>query len=108
MKNKIAVVGDKDSVMLFKAVGLEVRYAQNVRDAEQAIHSLARDGYPVIYVTEQVAEQAAEAIALYDTSTFPAIIPIPDKDGIKGIGMQGIRKNVEKAVGADILFGEGR
>ena len=108
MKNKIAVVGDKDSVMLFKAVGLEVRYADRTREAEQAIHALAREGYPVIYVTEKVAQKATEAIALYDTSTFPAIIPIPDKDGIIGTGMAGIRKNVEKAVGADILFGEGR
>ena len=108
MKNKIAVVGDQDSVMLFKAVGLEVRYADNARQSQAAIHELAREGYPVIYVTEKVAQDAREAIALYETSTFPAIIPIPDKDGIQGIGMQGIKSNVEKAVGADILFGEGR
>lgn len=108
MKNKIAVVGDKDSVMLFKAVGLDVYYTNNAREAEKAIHSLAQEGYSMIYVTEQVAEQASEAIALYDTHTLPAIIPIPDKDGIRGAGMAGIRSNVEKAVGADILFGEGR
>ena len=108
MRNKISVVGDRDSVMLFKSVGLDVRYAETVREAEQAVHSLARQGYAVIYITEEAAELAVLAIELYKTETFPAIIPIPGKNGVKGIGMAGIRRNVEKAIGADILFGEGR
>ncbi len=108
MKNKIAVVGDKDSVMLFKAVGLDVKDVQTASQAQKAIHTLAQEGYAVIYITEDFAQKAQEAISLYDNQPFPAIIPIPDKDGIKGIGLQGIKKNVEKAVGADILFGEGR
>ncbi len=108
MKNNISVVGDRESVMLFKAVGLDVRYAGNTREIEAAIHALAREGAPVIYVTEEAAALAKDAIALYNTATFPAIIPIPGKDGVTGFGMDGIRKNVEKAIGADILFGEGR
>ena len=35
----------------------------------------------------------------------PAIIPIPGMDGSYGIGIQGVKKSVERAVGADILFG---
>jgi V/A-type H+-transporting ATPase subunit F len=108
MKNKIAVVGDRDSVMLFNAAGLEVRYASDEKAVEKAIHALARAGYPVIYITEEAALQAPEAIKLYDREVFPAIIPMPDGNRPKGLGLRGIKKNVEKAVGADILFGEGR
>ena len=107
MKNKIAVVGDRDSVMLFNAAGLEVRYASDEKTVEKAIHTLARAGYPVIYITEEAALQAAEAIKLYDREVFPAIIPMPGGSRPKGLGLRG-KKNVEKAVGADILFGEGR
>ena len=41
----------------------------------------------------------------YLDSRLPAIIPIPGKDGNQGIGMTSLKKSVERAVGADILFG---
>lgn len=107
-KNAIAVIGERDSVMLFKALGLHVEYASKQEQIEKAIHKLARSGYAVIYITEPAAQAAAEAVARYKTQAFPAIIPIPDRNGSTGLGMQGIRKDVEKAIGADILFGEGR
>ena len=108
MKSKIAVVGDEESVMIFKAVGLDVHYADGQSAVEKAIHTLARDGYPVIYITEQAAVQAAEAIDMYAGKLFPAIIPIPGKGKDLELGIKGVKKNVEKAVGSDILFGKGR
>ncbi|MDR3348473.1 MAG: V-type ATP synthase subunit F [Acidaminococcales bacterium] len=108
MKNKIAVVGGRDSVMLFNAAGLEVRCASDEKAVEKAIHALAREGYPVIYITEEAAEKAPEAIKLYERKVFPAIIPMPGGNKSKGLGLRGVKKNVEKAIGADILFGEGR
>jgi V/A-type H+-transporting ATPase subunit F len=46
-----------------------------------------------------------EEISEYKDHRLPAIIPIPSKDGNLGIGMTAVRKSVERAVGADILFG---
>jgi len=104
----IAAVGDRDSVMLFKALGIEAVYVEDAHQTEKAIHRLAREGCAVIYITEQAAVLAQEAIERYKTEPFPAIIPIPNRAGTTGFGMQGIRANVEKAIGADILFGEER
>lgn len=102
--NKIAVIGDKDSVMLFQALGIQVVYADSAEQIEKSIHSLARENYAVIYITEAAARRAMEAVERYKTQPFPAIILIPDKNGPMGLGMAGIRGNVEKAIGADILF----
>lgn len=107
-KMKLAVVGDRDSIMLFGALGITPVYAETAEDVERAIHHLARSGCAVIYITEQSAALAKEAIDRYKTEAFPAIIPIPGRLGTTGLGMKGIRENVEKAIGADILFGEGR
>ncbi len=107
-KNAIAAIGDRDSIMLFGALGVKTVYADTAPEMERAIHSLAREGYAVIYITEKAALLAEEAIARYKTEAFPAIIPIPDRRGSTGLGMRGIRANVEKAIGADILFGERR
>ena len=40
---KIAVVGDRDSVLGFKALGLEVCPAQSADEAREIIHRLAKE-----------------------------------------------------------------
>lgn len=106
-KKKIAVIGDPSSVMIFKAIGLDVFYEEKPAQIERRIHYLADNNYAVIYITEKAAIQVQEAIAMYATATFPAIIPIPSDTGSLGLGMKQLKANVEKAVGADILFKEG-
>lgn len=106
-KNKIAVVGDPSSVMIFKAVGFDVFYEQEPDQIKRRLHTLADEGYVVIYITEMAASLAADVIDEYATATFPAIIPIPAGSKSLGLGMKRVKENVEKAVGADILFKEG-
>jgi len=106
-KRKIAVIGDPSSVMIFKAIGLDVFYEEQQAQIERRIHSLADQGYAAIYITEKAVALAKDVIEVYKTATFPAIIPIPSSTGVLGIGMKNLKANVEKAVGADILFREG-
>lgn len=103
--NKIGVVGDSNSVIGFKSLGIDV-YPATGGEVMKVINRLATTGYAIIFVTEQEAEYAAETIDRYKTSPFPAIIPIPSNRGTTGLGMKGIRTNVEKAIGVDILFGD--
>ena len=100
---KCAVIGDRDSVLLFRAVGIEVFAETDGERANQIMHRLARTGYAVIYVTESLYPHCAETIAEFSTEAYPAIIPIPDALGSKGTGMKSLKENVEKAVGVDIL-----
>ena len=106
-QRKIAVIGDPGSVMIFKAIGLDVYYEEQAPMIEKRIHKLADDGYAVIYITEEAAQRVPEAIDYDTTATFPAISPIPAAKGSLGLGMKRLKGNVEKAVGADILFKEG-
>lgn len=100
----IAVIGDRDSVLLFKAVGLDVFFEEHGEGANRRLHKLAREGYAAIFVTEELYGACQETIAEYVAEAYPAIIPIPSNCGTEGIGMQALKKNVEKAVGVDILF----
>jgi V/A-type H+/Na+-transporting ATPase subunit F len=101
--NKIGVVGDSDSIIGFKALGIDVFPAVG-GEVMKSINRLANEGYAIIFVTEQAAETAAETIERYKTSPFPAIIPIPGNRGTTGFGMKVIRDNVEKAIGTNIFF----
>ncbi len=102
LNDKIAVIGDKDSVLAFKAVGADVFPVTNEEHASETLKKLARH-YPVIFVTEDIAQKITETVDRYKTRPYPAVIPIPGAAGSLGYGMKGISRNVEKALGTDIL-----
>lgn len=100
---KIAVLGDRDSVLGFKALGLDVYPVAGPEEGHETLHRLARENYAIIYMTEQLAAKLTTDIARYKDALTPAIILIPGKEGPLGIGMANIKTAVERAVGADIL-----
>ena len=102
LNNKIAVLGDKDIILAFKAVGADVFSASGYFEAAEKMKKLARE-YAIIFVTEDIAEQIADDIARYKSRPYPAVIPIPGAGGSNGFGMKGISRDVEKAIGTDIL-----
>ena len=104
---KICMIGDRDSVLGFMALGFSVHEAPDAESAASLLHRLARDSEnAVIYVTEQYAAQIGEDIARYKDSPTPAVVTIPGASGTTGYGMRAIKSAVERAVGADILFKE--
>lgn len=107
MNNKIAVIGDKDSVLGFKSLDLDVFYSNSAKESvSEIIQRLADEKYSVIFITEQAAKDNMTTIDKYKAMPFPAITLIPSNKGSLGIGLATIRENVEKAIGADIFFGK--
>lgn len=100
---KIGVVGDKDSVLAFKALGVDVYTVFEASEARRTVDTLARNSYGIIFITEQIASLIPDTIARYDEEIIPAVILIPSNQGTLNIGMDRINKNVEKAVGTNIL-----
>lgn len=103
MASKIGVVGDKDSILGFKMLGFDVRFVNEAKEARKVIDKMAEENFGVIYLTEQIAELIPETINRYDEKMTPAVILIPNHSGSQGIGRERIEKNVEKAVGQNIL-----
>ena len=102
---KIGVIGDAASAMGFKAFGLDAFPVSSSEEARTVLHRLAKEDYGIIYMTERFCRDLRSDMAEYTGSKTPAIIPIPGVDGNYGIGIAGVKKSVERAVGADILFG---
>ncbi len=100
---KIGVMGDRDSVLGFQALGLDVFPAETPEEGKPILHQLAKEKYAILYITEQLAAGLEADIARYKDNLTPAIILIPGKGGSLGIGMANVTKSVERAVGADIL-----
>lgn len=101
----MGAVGERDAVLCFKAIGMQVIATATPEETTRALFSLARQGVRVIFITENAARQAPEALERYKGDPQVAVIPIPGSTGANGYAMARIRANVEKAIGADILFG---
>lgn len=104
MYNRVGVIGDSDSILAFKAVGLEVFDAQDAEQARTLIKQLSKEDFAVLFITEEYARINGDLLQKAKTKPFPAIVPIPTSKGSTGYGLQSVKNDVEKAIGVDILF----
>jgi len=103
---KIAVIGGRDTVMGFKALGLDTFPAESPSEAGKILRQLTRESeeeYAIIYIEENFAAQLQSEIAKFKDSPSPAIILIPGREGSVGLGQQALLDAVERAVGTNIL-----
>ena len=103
---RVAVIGDKESIYGFAALGLDVFFVAEADEAEPVFKKLTHSDYAVIYITDQLAEILSDEIAKFSYKPSPAIIQIPGVTGNTGKGMADVKKSVEKAVGSDIIFND--
>ena len=100
---RIAVIGSWESVMGFRALGLETYPVTAPEEAREKIRELAKTDCAVIYLTETLAKDLEDVLDRYKDELRPAIILIPGREGSLGIGMNNIQQSIQRAVGADIL-----
>ena len=102
---KIGIIGDRESILGFMALGFSVFETDTAAEAEKLLDQLAEEDFAVLYITQTYAALLEEKISSYFSKPLPAIVPIPDVNG-GGYGEKILKKAVERAVGADILFKE--
>ena len=100
---KIAAVGDRDSVLGFASIGLDVFMPEDTREALRLIRRLSDEGYAVIFLTEALSLELGDELEKYQSSPLPSITLIPGARGNTGEGLKQISRFVEQAVGSDIL-----
>lgn len=101
---RIAVIGDRDSIYGFAALGLDVYPITDSTEGKKTMRNLCDGKYAVIYITEALAAELEEELNHFKSLPLPAIIPIPGITGNTGMGIKMVKKSVEQAVGSDIIF----
>ena len=101
---KIGVMGSKETVLGFKALGLSVFPVSGKDEAKKLLKTLTRpeEEYAILYIEENLAQDLTEEIDKFKDSPTPAVILIPGKDGSLGLGQRALKSAVERAVGSDI------
>lgn len=101
---KIAVVGDKESIFGFSAIGMDIYPAYEEDDVKRIIPKLIDDDYAIIYITENVSIKAEKFLEKLQKNKIPAIVTIPSNTGNLNYGEKRIKDMVQKAVGIEINF----
>ena len=102
---KIAVMGGADTVLGFKALGLDTVPVNDEEEARRAFRRLTASEarYAIIYIEERLSLILASEIAEFNDKPIPAVILIPGRDGSMGLGLTALHDAVIRAVGTDIL-----
>ena len=96
----IAAVGDKDTVLAFRAMGVETHFATRATEIREAIIELEKRGVSLIFIPEAEAVKVEEFLRTYDAVPYPVILTIQDGREEGGFAIQKIIKNMERAVGS--------
>lgn len=111
---KIAIIGSREAIIGFKALGLEPVYVSDSAQALESLYALKREKvevggeqinkYAILFIIEDFAmDIPVDDYKKLTSDPLPAIIPLPGQLGSTGFGLTKLKRIVEKAVGMDIL-----
>ena len=102
MTGKMAIVGNGDSIMVFKAAGVATFPAEEEKKAREVLRKIAKE-YQIIFLTEELARPLTEFLKRFDETPYPVVVSIPSGNS-DGYGMEVLKNAMERALGVDILF----
>lgn len=100
--SKIAFIGEKPSILGFKAIGANIFPATDGKEAIDILENMLKEDYKIIYVTEDIASQISVYLNSI-TKLWPIITIIPGFKGSRGLGKARLRNYIVKATGTDLL-----
>ncbi len=99
---KTAVIGRREDVQLFTAIGADTFITSDPAEAEETVRSCAREGYPVIIISDDLYGAILPVIDEFSADPSTSIIAIPGKDGSSHYSNERITGLVKKAIGINL------
>lgn len=106
MEYKIGIIGSPQTILGFKAMGVEAFPIGSVAEGEKALQTIKSSQYAILLITEDWVVALAEQLEELKSQALPAVTVLPSQLGSQGLGYKELRKIVERAVGSDIFFKE--
>ena len=102
MQGKTAIIGNGESVLAFKAGGVDAYFAENAAAAREMLRKLAKK-YQVIFLTDDYAKELDDLITRMLEQPYPIVISVPT-NGSSEYAKEKMKEQMERALGVDILF----
>jgi len=102
-EGNIAVIGNLDSILIFKSSGFDVFGVSNSDNTRVALNK-AISKYNLIFITDNYAKYVEDIITDTQNEEYPAVIVIPSGTEKSNYALGKIAEGVKKALGVDILL----
>ncbi len=104
VSDKIAIIGDRDTVTGFRMVGVrESSVPKEPSETRKVLLDYFRDPrMGLIIITEPLAMQVEDTILELSEAPVPVILLIPDRQGSTGAYETVLRELIRRAVGIEI------
>ena len=103
MEKSVAVIGNIDSILIFKSCGFDVIGVDSPEKTRVALNK-AIDTYKVIFIVDKYAKTVEDIILDTQNSAYPTVIVIPDGTNKDDYALNKINEGVKKALGVNILL----
>lgn len=102
-KGRIAFIGDADSVLGFRALGVETYTPESGSEAVKIFKSMVKEKASVIMITEDMLDYLQNEVDEVVSMPIPAVVVLPGVSGSRHKGEDTIRNLIIKAVGVDLM-----
>jgi len=102
-QNKVTVIGDRDAVLGFKALGVTVM-TPRPEEVRESMTKAIKDEAVVIFITERLAEEVTDLIEDMSHRPVPSVVTIPDAGGSRGMGLKKLDDIIVTAVGSRLAM----
>ncbi|MDD2352020.1 MAG: V-type ATP synthase subunit F [Candidatus Caldatribacteriota bacterium] len=102
--SNIALIGEKEVIIGFSLVGLQIFPVNSTTEAIEALENCYKNKYDIVFITNEIAQGLINKIEEYQKKYTMTICILPNRTKDSTLSIDILRKNVEKAVGTDILF----
>lgn len=97
---KVAILGEKKSVLAFKALGAETFGIANPKDLELALGIIEEMDCAILFITEDIAQQYEQTLSPFYNRTLPAVLVVPCLKRREEKRREGLKKVLERALGS--------
>ena len=97
---KIAMLGEKKSVLPFRTLGVDVFCVRSEQDLENFKTEIEKDIFALVFITEEIARKYQKSLEPLYQGTLPALVVIPGAYGSAGWGSGDLVKSMERALGS--------
>jgi vacuolar-type H+-ATPase subunit F/Vma7 len=105
MPNQIAVIGDSDFILGFKALGCALYSVDEEADLRKLFDGVIKDNPLCIFILEDYAAKILDLIGQYSQASQPMIIALPDFRKDLSLSEDLLSRMAIRAIGQDIIKG---
>ncbi|MGI6359962.1 MAG: V-type ATP synthase subunit F [Acholeplasmatales bacterium] len=98
----IYAIGPTETTLLFQSIGIKALIISEERELRRKIDEISSEA-KIIFISEALKAYVSEIKKKYQDETYPIILLIPMDGEASDLGIEKLKKDVERAIGMALI-----